>query len=127
MENGLRKTLNPSIPIRQNAVDAKRESAGLEILGIDGVRCTMSPVTQEDRRCVALSQKKILEVVVVRGEFLKRSGTGGRRAYDKWASYCIIVVGPEVRVIPVEAVLAFCKESISEIAPWSDRVLFPDS
>lgn len=118
--------MNPSIPIRQNAVDAKRESAGLEILGIDGVRCTMSPVTQEDRRCIVLSLKEILEIVVVRGEFLKRSGTGRRRAYDKWASYCIIVVGPEVRVIPVEAVFAFCREFISKIAPWSDRVLFRD-
>ncbi len=84
----------------------------------------MSPITQEDRRCIGLSPKEILEIVVIRGEFLKRSGTGGRRTYHKWASYCIIVVSPEVRVIPVETVFARCRESVSKIAPWGDRVLF---
>ena len=84
----------------------------------------MSPVTQEDRRCIMFSLEEILEVVVICGEFLKRSGTGGRRAYHKWTSYCIIVVGPEVRVIPVEAVFVLCRESVSKIAPWDDRELF---
>ena len=112
------------MPIRENAVHAMRESARRDILGIDGVRGTMSPVSQEDRRCILFSLEEILEVIVICGELLKRSGTGGRRAYHEWASYCIIVVGPEVGVIPVEAVLVLCRESVSKIAPWDDRVLF---
>ena len=84
----------------------------------------MRPVTQEDRRCITFGLEEILEIVVVGGELFKRSGTGGRRADQKGASYCIIVVGPEVRVIPVEAVLARCRESVSEVGPGGNRVLF---
>jgi len=43
--------------------------------------------------------------------------------YHKWASYSVVVVGSEMRVIPVEAVLACCGESVSEVASWRDRVL----
>jgi len=61
--------------------------------------------------------KEIDEVILACGELFKGSGTGGGRAYHKWTSYCIVVVGSEVRVIPVEAVFAFSGESVSEIAP----------
>lgn len=84
----------------------------------------MSPVGQEDRRCITFCLKEVDEVAIACGKLFEGSGTGGGRAYHKWTSYCIVVVGSEVRVIPVEAVLAFCGESVGEIAPWRDRVLF---
>lgn len=58
------------------------------------------------------------------GNLRKGSDAGGGRAYHKWTTYCIIVVGSEVRVIPVEAVLAFRAESVGKVTSWWDRVLF---
>jgi len=77
----------------------------------------VSPVGQKDWRCITFCLKKIDEVAVACGNFFKRSGTGGGRAYNEWASYSIVVIGSKMRVIPVEAVLAFCGKLVGEIAP----------
>lgn len=75
MKNGLRETLHPSIPIRQKTVHAMWEGACLKVLLIDGVRKTVGPIGEQDRRCVTFGLKEVGEVIVIRGDFLKGSTT----------------------------------------------------
>lgn len=99
------------------------EGACLEVLVVDGVRKTVGPVGEHDRRRVMFGLKEFGEVAVAGGDLLKGSTTRGIRTYQEWASDGIVVVGSEVRVIPVEAVLAIRGESVSEVAPWRNWVL----
>ena len=41
----------------------------------------------------------------------------------QWATYSVIVIGTEVRVIPVESILTLEREAIGEIAAGRDGVL----
>jgi len=83
------------------------EGACLEVLLVDGVRKTVGPIGKQARRCVTFGLKEIVTVVVTRGKLLKGSATRGRRMYEEWTSYSVVVVGSEVRVVPIEAILAF--------------------
>ncbi len=51
------------------------EGACLKVLPIDGVRKTVGPIGEQDRRCVTFGLKEVGEVIVIRGDFLKGSTT----------------------------------------------------
>lgn len=83
----------------------------------------MRPVIQDDGSRPKLSLQKHLLLVTAGAKALE--GTGARRGSmnQQRPSYCIVVVSPEMRMVPVESILIGDRELVRELAPWWNRKL----
>lgn len=96
MKNVVRETLNPSVPICQEAVDAVGKGTGLEILREDGIRELMVPIRQEDRRCIAFGPQERAQLGLVARQRLKGPTSRRRRMDHQRAADGIVVVCTKV-------------------------------
>lgn len=81
MEDIVGKTFNSSQSVCQKAVDAVRESPSPEVLRIDRVRKSVSPIVQEEGGRITLGLEEPGQIAVIRCKFLERAGTFTRWVY----------------------------------------------
>lgn len=65
----------------------------------------MIPVTQHERCRIPFRSKHRIQFHIILSQALERTSSLRRWVNQKWSTHSVIVVGTEVRVVPVKAVL----------------------
>lgn len=83
----------------------------------------MRPVIQDNGSRLKLSLQKHLLLVTAVAKALEGTGAREGSMNQQRPSYGIVVVSPEMRMVPVESILIRDRELVREVAPWWDRKL----